>query len=98
MRTATTQIANGNFDVHLEVKNNDELDDLAEDFNQMAVALKDSHKEIERQEERRRNFMADVAHEMRTPLTTINGLLEGLAYNAIPENQKDKCTYQLNAK
>ncbi|MFW8052079.1 ATP-binding protein [Vagococcus fluvialis] len=91
MRTATTQIANGNFDVHLEVKNNDELDDLAEDFNQMAVALKDSHKEIERQEERRRNFMADVAHEMRTPLTTINGLLEGLAYNAIPENQKDKC-------
>lgn len=91
MRKATTQIAEGNFDVHLEVKNNDELDDLAQDFNQMAGALKESHIEIERQEERRRNFMADVAHEMRTPLTTINGLLEGLAYNAIPENQKDKC-------
>ncbi len=91
MRTATKQIAEGNFDVHLEVKNNDELDDLAEDFNQMAVVLKESHIEIERQEERRRNFMADVAHEMRTPLTTINGLLEGLAFNAIPENQKDRC-------
>lgn len=91
MRKATKQIADGNFDVHLDVKNNDELDDLAEDFNQMAVALKDSHIEIERQEERRRNFMADVAHEMRTPLTTINGLLEGLAFNAIPENQKDRC-------
>ncbi|MFW7359574.1 ATP-binding protein [Vagococcus fluvialis] len=91
MRKATKQIADGNFDVHLDVKNNDELDDLAEDFNQMAVALKDSHIEIYRQEERRRNFMADVAHEMRTPLTTINGLLEGLAFNAIPENQKDRC-------
>lgn len=91
MRKATRQIADGNFDIHLEVKNNDELDDLAEDFNQMAVALKASHIEIDRQEERRRNFMADVAHEMRTPLTTINGLLEGLAFNAIPENQKDKC-------
>ena len=91
MRRATKQIADGNFDIHLEVKNNDELDDLAEDFNAMADALRESHKEIERQEERRRNFMADVAHEMRTPLTTINGLLEGLAYNAIPENQKDKC-------
>lgn len=32
--------------------------------------------------------MADVAHEMRTPLTTINGLLEGLAYDAIPEEDK----------
>ena len=91
MRKATKQIADGNFDVHLDVKNNDELDDLAEDFNQMAVALKDSHIEIDRQEERRRNFMADAAHEMRTPLTTINGLLEGLAFNAIPENQKDRC-------
>lgn len=91
MRKATKQIADGNFDVHLDVKNNDELDDLAEDFNQMAGALKESHIEIERQEERRRNFMADVAHEMRTPLTTINGLLEGLAFNAIPENQKDRC-------
>lgn len=33
--------------------------------------------------------MADASHEMRTPLTTINGLLEGLQYNAIPENQKE---------
>lgn len=91
MRKATNQLAKGNFDVHLESNHNDELDDLAEDFNQMAVALKESHVEIERQEERRRNFMADVAHEMRTPLTTINGLLEGLAYGAIPLDQEEKC-------
>lgn len=89
MRKATRQVANGNFDVHLEVKNNDELDDLATDFNQMTLALKESHQEIERQEERRRNFMADVAHEMRTPLTTINGMLEGFIYNAIPEDQRE---------
>lgn len=31
-----------------------------------------------------------MLHEMRTPLTTINGLLEGMQYNAIPENQKEK--------
>ena len=91
MRSATTQIASGNFDVHLEVNNNDELDDLAEDFNQMAVSLKESQEEIQRQEERRRNFMADVAHEMRTPLTTINGLLEGIYYGAIPKDQEQKC-------
>ena len=34
--------------------------------------------------------MADAAHEMRTPLTTINGLLEGMAYQAIPKDQEAK--------
>ncbi|WCG23260.1 HAMP domain-containing sensor histidine kinase [Vagococcus lutrae] len=90
MKKATKQISEGNFDVYLEVKGQDELDELAEDFNQMATTLKASHQEIERQEERRRQFMADAAHEMRTPLTTINGLLEGMAYQAIPKDQEAK--------
>ncbi|MBO1307374.1 HAMP domain-containing histidine kinase [Enterococcus sp. 669A] len=90
MRSATRKIANGDFDVTLPNNGKDEFDDLAEDFNSMTVSLKESQEEIERQEERRRQFMADAAHEMRTPLTTINGLLEGLQYNAIPEDQRSK--------
>lgn len=89
MKRATKEITNGNFDIFLPVHNRDEFDELAEDFNLMTKSLKESQEEIERQEERRRQFMADASHEMRTPLTTINGLLEGLEYNAIPENQKD---------
>lgn len=89
MKKATREVASGNFDVELPVHDKDEFDELAEDFNKMTVSLKESQEEIERQEERRKQFMADASHEMRTPLTTINGLLEGLEYNAIPENQKD---------
>lgn len=89
MKRATREITNGNYDVTIPVHDKDEFDELAEDFNKMASSLKESHEEIENQEERRRQFMADASHEMRTPLTTINGLLEGLQYNAIPEDQRE---------
>ncbi|WP_093624864.1 sensor histidine kinase [Limosilactobacillus gorillae] len=88
LNTATHQVAQGNYQVHLANKNKDELDELSANFNQMVSSLRESQEEIRRQEERRKQFMADAAHEMRTPLTTINGLLEGLAYDAIPEEDK----------
>ncbi|WP_225047046.1 sensor histidine kinase [Lacticaseibacillus kribbianus] len=90
LRQVTHQVAEGDYDVDLNLrsKSHDEVADLANDFQDMVQSLRDSQAEIHRQEERRRQFMADAAHEMRTPLTTINGLLEGLAYDAIPEESK----------
>lgn len=90
LRQATHQVAEGDYDVEVtfDKKGHDEVAALADDFQDMVGSLRDSQAEIHRQEERRRQFMADAAHEMRTPLTTINGLLEGLAYDAIPEESK----------
>src|SRR5699024_5298600 len=78
MRNATKAITEGNFDISLEDHSRDEFDELSHDFNVMVQSLKESNQEIERQENLRRQFMMDVAHEMRTPLTTMNGILEGL--------------------
>lgn len=87
---ATKRVATGDFDVQIAHKDNDEIDELATDFNSMVQSLRDSNEEIARQEDRRNQFLADAAHEMRTPLTTLNGILEGLQYDAIPEESKAK--------
>lgn len=87
---ATQKVAAGNFDVQLEYTGHDEIDQFAANFNQMVRTLKQSDNEIKKQEKRRDQFLADAAHEMRTPLTTINGILEGLQYDAIPEESKPK--------
>ena len=90
LRKATHEIAEGNYDISLPTQKRDEFDDLVMDFNKMAESLQKSEQEIERQENLRRQLMMDVAHEMRTPLTTMNGLLEGLIHHMIPESRRER--------
>lgn len=91
LKKATKEISSGNFNVQVTMKqrHEDEIQELANDFNKMAKYLDEYRREVEEQEERRMQFMADASHEMRTPLTTINGLIEGLTYHAIPEDKKE---------
>lgn len=90
LRDAANQVTKGNYRIRLVNQGKDEIDELTNDFNHMAENLEKSDNEIQRQEERRQEFLADAAHEMRTPLTTINGILEGFKYDIIPEDARDK--------
>ena len=90
LQKATSAVACGDLNVSVPDSKFDEISELASDFNKMVERLKESKEEIERLEKRRRQFMADVSHEMRTPLTTISGIVEGLQNDMIPERQKEK--------
>lgn len=85
---AAQKVALGDYNIHISHSNRDEIDRLSANFNTMIQALKDWRKEVLHLEDRRKTFMQDVAHEMRTPLTTINGLLEGLEYGIFDEKQE----------
>jgi histidine kinase len=71
VRAATREIAAGNYDSRVPVPAEAELAALAGDVNSLAVALAGT-------EARRTRLLGDVAHEMRTPLTALDGYVEGL--------------------
>ena len=68
---ATHRLAAGNYTERVQVQSDDEVGQLARDFNQLALTL-------ERNEKMRRGFMADISHELRTPLAVLRGELEAL--------------------
>ncbi len=81
MAVAARQIAHGNFNVRVPTGNRAaEIEDLAIAFNNMAVALQNS--ETVRQE-----FVANVSHELKTPMTTIAGYLDGMLDGTIPQEK-----------
>ena len=78
MVQATRAYADGNFDVRMqETSSGGEIGELATAFNAMA----DSLQETERQ---RRDFIANVSHELKTPMTTIAGYTDGILDGTIP--------------
>jgi len=83
---AAKEFAKGNFKVRVPVKGNDEIAQLSESFNNMA-------EELENHEKTRSSFIANISHDLRTPMTSISGFIDGMLEGAIPV---EKHSYYLN--
>ncbi len=77
MANATRQFSNGDFSVRVHVDGQDEVAELATALNGMAHSLSSA-------EEIRRSFIANVSHDLRTPMTSISGFIDGILDGTIP--------------
>lgn len=83
---AARRLAKGEVDKRIYIDSEDEIGELAESFNIMAESL-------EKADNARRDFISNVSHELRSPITSIKGFIAGIMDGIIP---KDKENFYLN--
>jgi signal transduction histidine kinase len=95
---AAEEISNGNLNHEIVTKNKDELGKLSETFESMRIQLKRAREESELYENNRKEFVASISHDLKTPLTSIkgyiNGVLDGIADNPETKQMYLKTAYQ----
>lgn len=72
------EIARGNLDYEIEYSSTNELGQMVDSFNNMRLRLKESIEKQNKIEEERKVLVAGIAHDLRTPLTSVKGYAEGL--------------------
>ena len=75
------KFANGEVDKRVKIRSDDEIGQLARSFNVMAESL-------EKVEHNRRDFISNVSHELRSPITSIKGFIAGIIDGVIPKNKE----------
>lgn len=81
INNAAKKFANGEVDKRVHIKSKDEIGQLAASFNIMAESL-------ERVENNRRDFISNVSHELRSPITSIKGFIAAVIDGVIPKEQE----------
>lgn len=83
MITVTRSYSRGDFSPKVDEDRDDEIGELAHAINQMGASL-------DKLEEQRSTFIANVSHELKTPMTTITGFVDGILDGTIPPERQNE--------
>ncbi|MBU0683163.1 MAG: HAMP domain-containing protein [Candidatus Omnitrophica bacterium] len=87
MNDMARSIAEGDLTKRVKIKTNNELEELADSFNLMADELERKIANLNKMSKIRTDFVANVSHELKTPLTSIQGFIETLEEGAINDKK-----------
>ena len=82
MSEAAYKFGHGDFSSRIKVQGDNEVAQLAQAFNQMADSL-------EKQEKDRTSFIANISHDLRTPMTTVGGYIDAILDGTIPPEEQE---------
>ncbi len=93
MKSTALLLAEGDYNVQTHIRQNDEIGELAVTLDILSDRLKQASQQNEKLEKLRRDFIANISHELRTPVTVIRGSLEALCDGVISDPEQVK-SYQ----
>ena len=99
LEAATLNIQNGNLDFTIECEGNDEISELCGSFEAMRKRLKESSEQQMTSEQQSRELISNIAHDLKTPITTVKGYSEGLLDGVADTPEKrEKYLKMINSK
>lgn len=93
MTKMVTEFKDGNYSRRVAVSSNDELDQLGGAFNEMADRIESNLEELTRADALRRELIANVSHDLRTPLASIQGYVETVLMKNSTLDQDERQQY-----
>lgn len=93
MNLAAIKLADGDYTAKTDIHQKDEIGTLAENMDILSNRLYEASKESENLEKMRRDFVANISHELRTPITVIRGSLEALNDGVVTEENQIRDYY-----
>lgn len=91
--TVNREFKNGNLNARIKLKGKGELSEFADSFNDMADTIVQNIEEMKTMDNLRRELVANVSHDLRTPLATIQGYIETILIKSDDLSVKDRNNY-----